>query len=262
MTRGRPQRSGEANRKRRLLKKTVTAAVRRRTDVRKAVATVGETFVDSMAEAFTDTAERMMWMLRVKDCHHICLFCEYYEKCGLNRIPEGGDRGKMNMKYAKKSEDTEQISVMNWAHWHTGEYPALKWLHHIPNGGSRNQLEAKKLKEMGVKPGVADLFLPCPKGCYHGMYIEMKFGNNRHTDRQKEFLADMAETGYFVVTCYSYEDAKRMLKEYVSLPMPEVLRNRVSNGAGEMIVWQASWTRDEHKMGIPNNSILKDGKVK
>ncbi len=227
MMRRRPQRGKEAHKRKRILKNPKAAAV---------------------SSPITDVMERIMWMFRVKDCRHICLFCEYYEKCGLDGIPERGGKGKMNLKYAKKSEDTEQISVMNWAHWHTAEYPALKWLHHIPNGGSRNQLEAKKLKEMGVKPGVADLFLPCPKGCYHGMYIEMKYGNNRHTDRQKEFLADMAAAGYFAVTCYSFEDAKKVLEEYVTLPSPEAYSIRAGDGVDEM--------------SIPNNSILKDGKIK
>ena len=72
----------------------------------------------------------------------------------------------MNLKYAVKSEDTEQIQVMNWAHWYTEKYPDLKWLHHIPNGGSRNKAEAVKLQQMGVKAGIADLFLPSPKGIY------------------------------------------------------------------------------------------------
>ncbi len=231
MTRGRPQRGGGTRRRR-------------------------------MERAFTDTAERVMWMFRVKDCRHICLFCEYYEKCGIDGIPERGGKGKMNLKYAKKSEDTEQISVMNWAHWHTAEYPALKWLHHIPNGGRRNQLEAKKLKDMGVKPGVADLFLPYPKGRYHGMYIEMKFGNNRHTDRQKVFLADMAAAGYFAVTCYSFKDAKKVLEEYATLPDPETDRIHAGGGKDEIIIHESAWTEGKHEMSIPNNSILKEGKIK
>lgn len=24
---------------------------------------------------------RLTWMFKVKDCKHICLFCEYYERC-------------------------------------------------------------------------------------------------------------------------------------------------------------------------------------
>lgn len=25
--------------------------------------------------------ERLTWMFKVRDCRHICLFCEYYEMC-------------------------------------------------------------------------------------------------------------------------------------------------------------------------------------
>ncbi len=241
MMRGRSQRGVRARKRKRILKNPKAAAV---------------------SSPITDAMERIMWMFKVRDCRHICLFCEYYEKCGLDGIPERGGIEKMNMKYAKRSEDTEQIQIINWAQWHTGKHPELKWLHHIPNGGSRNKLEARKLKEMGVKAGVSDLFLPYPKGCYHGMYIEMKFGNNRHTDKQKEFLADMAETGYFVVTCYSYEDAKKVLEEYVTLPGPEANSIRANNGVDEIIIHESSWTEGKHEMSIPNNSILKDGKIK
>lgn len=61
----------------------------------------------------------------------------------------------MNMKYELRSEDTEQINVISWASWQMQKYPELKWLHHIPNGGSRNRAEAIKLKQMGVKSGVS-----------------------------------------------------------------------------------------------------------
>lgn len=109
----------------------------------------------------------------------------------------------MNMRYAMRSEDTEQINVVSWANWNVNRYPELKWLHHVPNGGSRNKQEAVKLKQMGVKAGVSDLCLPYPKGLYCGLYIEMKFGDNRQQETQKEFLADMAAAGHFVATCYS-----------------------------------------------------------
>lgn len=41
----------------------------------------------------------------------------------------------MNMRYAKRSEDTEQINVVSWAGWNMSRYPELKWLFHVPNGG-------------------------------------------------------------------------------------------------------------------------------
>ena len=109
----------------------------------------------------------------------------------------------MNLRNAVRSEDTEQITVINWAEWNRQRYPELKWLHHCPNGGSRNRMEAVKFKQMGVKAGVSDLCLPYPKGVYCGLYIEMKYGKNGQQDSQKEFLADMAAAGHFVATCYS-----------------------------------------------------------
>lgn len=149
----------------------------------------------------------------------------------------------MNVKYAMRSEDTEQIEVVNWAHWHTAKYPELKWLHHCPNGGSRNKREAVKLKQMGVKAGVSDLCLPYPKGIYCGLYIEMKYGEGRRQTTQKEFLKDMAEAGHFVATCYSAEEAITVIERYLELAD----RNHMER---------------KQKMGIPNNSILKGGAVK
>lgn len=141
----------------------------------------------------------------------------------------------MNMKYAMRSEDTEQMAVIQWAQYHVNKYPELKWLYHCPNGGSRNKQEAVKFKQMGVKAGVSDLCLPYPKGIYCGLYIEMKFGNNRQQASQKEFLADMAAAGHFVATCYSADEAVEVIEEYLKI---------------------------DSKMQIPNNSILKDGKIK
>lgn len=150
----------------------------------------------------------------------------------------------MNLRNAIRSEDTEQINVMEWARWNVSKYPELKWLHHIPNGGSRNKREAVKLKQMGVKAGVSDICLPYPKGIYCGLYIEMKFGNNRKTEEQKAFLQDMEEAGHFVVTCYSAEDAVRVIEEYLNI---------------------GKWVLDDGKtlyMAIPNNSTIKDGVIK
>lgn len=154
----------------------------------------------------------------------------------------------MNMKYAMRSEDTEQINVVSWANWNLNRHPELKWLHHIPNGGSRNKMEAVKLKQMGVKAGVSDLCLPYPKGIYCGLYIEMKYGDNRQQESQKEFLEDMAEAGHFVATCYSAEEAIKVIEEYVELEKES----------------RTGFFEDAERatMSIPNNCILKNGKVK
>lgn len=160
----------------------------------------------------------------------------------------------MNLKYATRSEDTEQITVIQWAQYNMNHHPELKWLHHCPNGGSRNQREAVKLKQMGVKAGVSDLCLPYPKGIYCGLYIEMKFGDNRQQSSQKEFLKDMAGAGHFVATCYSAEEAISVITEYLNL------QENVQGEAYKKICEAAGVS--VRSMSIPNNSILKDGKIK
>lgn len=130
----------------------------------------------------------------------------------------------MNLRTATRSEDTEQILVISWANLHLNRYPELKWLFHTPNGGHRNKTEAIKFKQMGVKAGVSDLCLPYPKGIYHGLFIEMKFGKNKQTENQKEFLHDMAAAGHYVVTCYTGESAIEILKEYLGLYQGDEMR--------------------------------------
>lgn len=130
----------------------------------------------------------------------------------------------MNLRYAKRSEDTEQISVINWASWSESRYPELRWLHHIPNGGSRNKQEAVKLKQMGVKAGVSDLHLPFPKGAYIGLYIEMKYGSNKPTKEQIEFLSTMQDAGHLVMVCYSSEAAIEVIQQYLEFGKDKLLQ--------------------------------------
>lgn len=163
----------------------------------------------------------------------------------------------MKLRYAMRSEDTEQIAVIQWSQYNLNHYPELKWLHHCPNGGSRNKQEAVKLKQMGVKAGVSDLCLPYPKGVYCGLYIEMKYGDGRYQPSQKEFLKDMAEAGHFVATCYSTEEAISVITRYLSLEnwfaiTQETMREHPENMKNP----------EKMLMGLVNNSILKGGEVK
>lgn len=113
----------------------------------------------------------------------------------------------------KLSESQEQTLFFNWAAY----VPELKWAHAVPNGGRRDRIEAAHLKRQGVKAGVSDIFIPVPKGKYHGLYIEMKVKPNKPTDKQKEFLADMESAGYAAVVCYSADEAIGVTKEYLRI---------------------------------------------
>lgn len=81
------------------------------------------------------------------------------------------------MAYKVQHEAIEQTKLFNWVVLARGKYPELDMLYHIPNGGSRNKIEAANLRRQGVRSGVPDLCLPVARGNYHGLYIELKWGN-------------------------------------------------------------------------------------
>ena len=117
----------------------------------------------------------------------------------------------------KRSEATEQEALIEWCGWHEGRHPELKLIFHIPNGGSRNTIEAANLKRQGVKAGVPDLCLPVPKNGYHGLYIEMKYGRNKTSEKQEEWLKALWEQGYYVAVCYGAEEAERLIASYLQM---------------------------------------------
>ncbi len=117
----------------------------------------------------------------------------------------------------EQHEEQEQVKIFQWASMQTCLYPELKLLHHIPNGGERNRIVAAKLKAAGVKPGVPDLCLPVPRGKYHGLYIELKYGRGRLSQYQQEWIHDLSEQGYKTAVCYGLDAAVETIKEYLRL---------------------------------------------
>ena len=113
------------------------------------------------------------------------------------------------------SEAQEQAALMQWAQMQSRRYPMLTRLHHIPNGGSRHKAEAANLKRQGVKAGVPDISLPWPAGGKHGLFIEMKYGKNRPTPAQRDWLAYLQSAGYAVAVCYSWQEAVDVILRYL-----------------------------------------------
>ena len=115
-----------------------------------------------------------------------------------------------------KPEAEEQATLMEWASFMKYKYPGLKMLFHIPNGGSRNPIEAAHLKKQGVKPGVPDLFLPIPNGKYHGLFIEMKAKQGRIMENQKMWIRWLNANGYKAVICWGCDHAIKTIEEYLN----------------------------------------------
>lgn len=100
--------------------------------------------------------------------------------------------------------------------WFRYSYPRYRKLFFaIPNGGSRNKLEAKNLKLQGVVPGVVDTYLAVPRKGYHGMYIEFKYGKNDLSEDQEDFLKQVSEQGYATATVWTFDEFLRVIQNYL-----------------------------------------------
>lgn len=115
-----------------------------------------------------------------------------------------------------ESPDTEAVlqkNLMTWAE--ADQDPALDLLFHIPNGGVMPKGAAGKLKGMGMKKGIPDLFLPVPRGEAHGLFLEVKTTSGRLRKTQEDWITKLREQGYAAEVAYGFEDCITILHWYL-----------------------------------------------
>ena len=117
------------------------------------------------------------------------------------------------------NEHSIQVSCVQWFAWQYPKYDKIFFA--IPNGGKRDGIIGKKIKEEGGKRGVPDLFLSCARKVdgilYYGLYIEMKTEkkSSRLSKVQKEFFEKAREEGYMCVVCRSLDDFISIINKYL-----------------------------------------------
>ena len=109
----------------------------------------------------------------------------------------------------RASEDDEQAAVIEFC-----DLFGIDVIH-IPNEGKRSPATAAKLKRLGLRPGVPDLFFPIPSGEYHGLFIEMKVLGGRPTPDQKRWIAKLSGKGSRAVVCVGADAAICEIKNYI-----------------------------------------------
>ncbi len=104
--------------------------------------------------------------------------------------------------------------------WFRKAYPLLApLLFAIPNGGHRDPVTARRLKDEGVLPGIPDLFLAFPTAGSSGLFIEMKTLRGTATKAQKAVHAALQAQGYSVAVARGYDAGKKVISEYLSATM-------------------------------------------
>ena len=127
------------------------------------------------------------------------------------------------------SEAAHQTALFCWAALNAVRWPELRWFHAVANGGSRGDnkrsamIRGGQLKAQGVKAGVSDTFLPVKRGEWSGLYIEMKKPSERPkrggsggvSDEQAAFGLFVQAQGFGFVVCYGWDEAARVLEQYL-----------------------------------------------
>lgn len=76
---------------------------------------------------------------------------------------------------------------------------------------------------MGYQKGTPDVIILEPRGPYHGLVIEIKWGDNTTSPEQDEFLDRAKARGYLTAVCYTHSEIVKTVDEYLALPIPGLL---------------------------------------
>jgi hypothetical protein len=120
-------------------------------------------------------------------------------------------RRTTRLKSGDISEQAIHKTVIEWVRLHDDIAPLVM---HFPNEGKRTTRYGAFLKALGMRPGVADLFIAMARHHYHGAWIELKSASGVLSPLQNEFLADMTQQDYYTKACWGVDEAIETIKWY------------------------------------------------
>jgi len=94
---------------------------------------------------------------------------------------------------------------------------------HCPNGGSRNAIEASKLKGMGVKAGIPDCLILDQQRGFVGMAIELKVGYNKPSEQQLSIFDNLVAANWLVLVSWSLDEVIEMIDYYYAYKSKGIL---------------------------------------
>ncbi|HET8550928.1 MAG TPA: VRR-NUC domain-containing protein [Gammaproteobacteria bacterium] len=126
----------------------------------------------------------------------------------------------------KHRESHAQRALFRWIRKQGNLLPGLEHAFAIPNGAylQGDKLQRAKrwgqLKAEGAQEGVSDIFVPVPRGQFHGLWIEMKAAKPHDaavTPAQWGWIAAMRTQGYEAVLCRGEREAMAAILDYYNM---------------------------------------------
>jgi hypothetical protein len=120
-------------------------------------------------------------------------------------------------KERRKPRHIESRIQQECVRWFRMQYPTYMILS-IPNGGSRNAMEAANMRKEGILAGAPDLLIIAERAV---LFVEMKSPKGKQQMTQKEFQKNVERLGHIYKVCHSLMEFKftveRWLKERYGL---------------------------------------------
>ena len=134
----------------------------------------------------------------------------------------------LRMTLNPPTEQEEQEALFKQIMSLESKYPELAFVLHIPNGaflGANRQRYGRLLVNLGVRPGVPDIFCPIPRGSRAGLWIELKrlkYSPSNVKPEQRAWHTRLLHQGYAVAVCAGWIEAWNAIVDYLGLEGEEI----------------------------------------
>lgn len=123
-------------------------------------------------------------------------------------------------------EDQEMIKFRKMTDELAAINPEARRWFHVPNGGFRDVKVTErgtysptgvKLKAMGARKGILDVFFLSPRGQYIGFVADMKWGDNRLSAEQADWMEWFGAQGFLCEVAYSAGEMFDKFRSYLEM---------------------------------------------
>ena len=112
-----------------------------------------------------------------------------------------------------KSENVLQADIVQWFrnNYCLKHHNPRCLIFSVPNGGTRNKIEAGTLKATGLLAGVSDLIVVLPNRI---LFLELKTETGQQSDSQVEFSCIISVLGFEYYVIRSIDEFKNIIYEH------------------------------------------------
>jgi len=111
----------------------------------------------------------------------------------------------------RKPRHIESAIQQSCVVWFRAAYP-LYLIFSVPNGGSRNSIEALNIKREGALAGVSDLIVVAERAV---LFVEMKAPKGRQQESQKKFQNKVERLGHRYCICHTLSEFQRCIEQWI-----------------------------------------------